>query len=146
MSQLSEDDTLDDIPKSPFDRPVLSLIDFFSIFAFAAVGKASHSADGSLDVMAVAQTAFPFLLSWFVTAPLLGCYTPSATADLKSSVTQTAKGWIVAIPLGCIIRGISKGYIPPLPFVIVTMIATFIILNIGRAGYTALSEMYVEMF
>ena len=147
MSQISDDDSSDDsIPNSPLDRPVLSLIDAAALFAFAAVGKASHSADGSLDMFAVSQTAFPFLLSWFLTAPLLGCYTPNATADIKSSVIQTAKGWIVAVPLGCVLRGIVKGYVPPLPFVIVTMIATFVILNVGRAGYTALSEFYVEMF
>jgi hypothetical protein len=133
------------VPSSPLDRPVLATIDTAAILAFAAVGKASHS-DGSIDFLAVAMTALPFLLSWFVTAPLLGCYTPSATADVKSAVLQTGKGWIIAVPLGCVLRGVIKGYVPPAPFVIVTLISTLIILSIGRSAYTALSEVCVEMF
>lgn len=144
MSESSEGE--DVLPRTPLDRPVLAAIDAAAILAFAAVGKASHSADGSIDVFAVAMTALPFLLSWFVIAPLLGCYTPSATADIKSAVLQTGKGWIVAVPMGCVLRGIIKGYVPPTPFVIVTLISTLIILSIGRSAYTAISEVYVEMF
>lgn len=136
----------DGMPSTPIDRPVLSLIDAGMLFAFAAVGKASHNPDGSLDFLAVATTAFPFLSSWFATAPFLGCYTPQATADLKSAVSTTAKGWILAVPLGCALRGIIKGYVPPIPFIIVTLVATLVLLSAGRAGYTALSEVFVELF
>jgi hypothetical protein len=137
----------DDVPSSPLDRPVLSLIDTVAILTFAAVGKASHSAvDGSLDIAAVFLTALPFLASWFLTAPFLGCFTPSATADLKQAVTTAAKGWIVAVPLGCLLRGVIKGYVPPVPFVIVTLVATLILLSVGRAAYTSLAELYVETF
>eukprot|EP00980_Cylindrotheca_fusiformis_P014340 scaffold3827_cov179-Cylindrotheca_fusiformis.AAC.4 len=134
------------VPRSPLDRPVLAAIDTIAILTFAAVGKASHSADGSIDGLAVAMTALPFLLSWFVVAPLLGCYSPGATADIKSAIVQTGKGWIVAVPIGCVLRGAIKGYVPPLPFVIVTLIATLVVLSVGRSAYTALSEFYVEMF
>ena len=144
--QMSLSSNDDGISSSPLDRPVLSLMDTAAILTFAAVGKASHTADGSIDVFAVLVTAFPFLVSWFLVSPLLGCFTPSATADLKQAVLTTGKGWIVAVPLGCVLRGLIKGYIPPLPFVIVTMIATLVILSIGRAAYTALAELYVEMF
>lgn len=137
----------DGVPSSPLDRPVLSAIDATSLLVFAGVGKASHSAvDGSLDVFAVLVTAFPFLVSWFLVSPLVGSFTPEATKDVKSAAVQSAKGWILAIPLGCILRGVIKGYVPPLPFVIVTMIATLVILSMGRVGYTVLSEIYVEMF
>lgn len=76
----------------------------------------------------------------------VGCYTPEATKDIKSALFQTAKGWALAVPLGCILRGVIKGYIPPIPFVVVTLISTLVILSIGRVGYTALTELYVEMF
>jgi hypothetical protein len=116
------------------------------LFIFASIGKASHSdIDGSLDLVAVAKTAGPFMLSWLVISPLLGCFTPMATGDLKGAALTASKGWVVAIPLGCIIRGILKGYIPPLPFVIVTMISTWVLLVAGRALYTALSELFVEI-
>jgi hypothetical protein len=135
------------VPSSPMDRPVLSAIDATALFVFAGVGKASHSAvDGSLDLAAVGVTAFPFLVSWFVIAPLVGSFTPEATRDVKSAAFQTAKGWILAVPVGCLLRGLIKGYVPPLPFVVVTLIATLVILSMGRVGYTVLSELYVEMF
>lgn len=147
MSLSSDSNDEDDaIPSSPLDRPVLAMIDTAALLVFAAVGKASHSADGSLDIAAVFMTALPFLFSWFVTSPVLGCYTPSATSDLKQAATTTAKGWAVAVPLGCALRGIVKGYVPPVPFIIVTLISTLIILTSGRAAYTALAEVYVELF
>lgn len=135
------------IPSSPLDRPVLSAIDTLSLLVFAGVGKASHSAvDGSLDLIAVLVTAFPFLVSWFLVAPLIGSYRPEATKDISSAAIQTTKAWALAVPLGCILRGVIKGYIPPVPFVVVTLIATLVILCAGRVGYTFLSELYVEMF
>lgn len=135
------------VPSSPLDRPVLSAIDAGALLVFAGVGKASHSAvDGSLDIFAVLLTAFPFLVSWFLVAPLVGSYTPDATKDVKSAAIQTAKGWALAVPLGCVLRGVIKGYVPPTSFVVVTMIATLVILSMGRVGYTVLSELYVEMF
>ena len=137
----------DGVPSSPLDRPVLSLIDAVSLFLFTATGKASHSADGgSLDMLAVFITALPFLLSWFIISPLVGCYRPEATKDIQSAGIQATKGWAIAIPVGCILRGIIKGYVPPIPFVVVTLIATLFILCLGRIGYTALAELYVEMF
>jgi hypothetical protein len=137
----------DGVPSSPLDRPVLSMIDAVSLLIFSAIGKASHSAaDGSLDILAVFVTALPFVLSWFIISPLVGCYKPEATKDVKSAAVQATKGWAIAIPVGCILRGIIKGYVPPIPFVIVTLIATLFILCLGRIGYTALAELYVEMF
>jgi len=137
----------DGIPFTPFDRPVLSMIDTVSLLIFAAIGKASHSAvDGSIDIGAVLVTASPFLLSWFVVSPFVGCYTPDATKDVPSAAIQVAKGWIIAVPMGCILRGLIKGYVPPVPFVAVTLLSTLVILSIGRVGYTVLSELYVEMF
>lgn len=146
-TQLFMSESADEgVPSTPIDRPVLAAIDAVAILVFAAIGKASHAPDGSIDFLSVGMTAFPFLLSWFLTAPLMGCFTPGATSDIKSAVVQTGKGWIIAVPLGCALRGVIKGYVPPVPFVIVTLIATLVILSIGRSAYTALSELYVEMF
>ena len=137
----------DGVPSAPLDRPVLSVIDLTGLFVFAGIGKASHSAvDGSLDVAAVLVTVFPFWVSWLLLAPLAGCYTPEATRDTRSAAVQAAKGWILAVPMGCVLRGIIRGYAPPIPFVVVTLLSTLVILTLGRVGYTVLSELYVEMF
>jgi hypothetical protein len=131
---------------TPLDKPILATLDFVSIFIFAAVGKASHSPDGSLDIIAVTTTAFPFLVSWFVTSPLTGIYDEKKKEDgiFLDSAISTAKGWILAIPLGCVGRGLIKGYVPPLPFVIVTLIATLVILTTTRLLYTAIESKLIE--
>ena len=134
---------------TPFNKPILASLDFIALTIFAAVGKASHSADGSLDFAAVFTTAFPFLVSWFATSPLTGIYNDcgenskgeeTENNEYLDVVKVTLKGWAVAIPLGCVGRGLIKGYVPPLPFVIVTLIATLVILSTIRLLYAALSK------
>ena len=126
--------------KTLFDNPFLATLDFVSFLIFASVGKASHSSDGNLDILGIVWTALPFIFAWFVTSPLTGIYQSTIIADTKKeqlieSLKVTIQGWIVAIPLGCAIRGCIKGYIPPLPFVFVTMISTLVILGLLRGTY-----------
>jgi len=137
------------LSSSPLARPLLASLDFVALTTFAAIGKASHASDGSLDLAAVAVTAAPFVVAWFATSPFTGVYqtllvnqgtpTTSSAAGSKdvaiASVVQTAKGWALAVPLGCALRGVIKGYVPPLPFVIVTLIATLVLLGGTRALY-----------
>lgn len=131
---------------TPLDRPVLAIVDLLSLFLFAGIGKASHSADGSLDIGAVLITAFPFVTSWFLTSPLTGVYSDDDQSEsvVKDAFIKTAKGWIVAIPLGCVLRGVIKGYVPPLPFVIVTLIATLVILGGARVIFSFAEDFFVE--
>jgi Protein of unknown function (DUF3054) len=145
---------------SPLDRPGLALVDLISLLAFAAIGKASHAAgDGSIleEMAGVATTAFPFVVSWFATSFVTGVYgrlktsdddddaddpkLPSASRVVAASWAQTARGWILAIPLGCVGRGLLRGYPPPIPFVVVTMIATLVILGAARMAY----NYYIEV-
>ena len=122
------------------ERPVLATLDAASLLIFASVGKASHSANGSIDPLAVVVTVLPFLIAWLGTAPLLGLYNYDATHDLDTTMTRAAKGWIIAVPLGIALRGISKGYIPPTSFAIVTMISTLILLGGVRAAYSTIEQ------
>lgn len=125
----------------PLDKPVLASIDFASLVTFAGVGKASHSADGSLDIAAVFLTAFPFLVAWYTTSPLTGVYKDDDGDNVAlDALKVAAKGWIIAVPLGCVLRGIIKGYVPPAPFVIVTMIATLVILGGTRVLYAVVED------
>lgn len=126
---------------TPLDRPGLAILDLVALLVFAAIGKASHTSTESLlsEINSVLITAAPFILSWYVTSPITGVYNTSSNdknGAIQSSIMQTAKGWIVAIPIGCAIRGIIKGYVPPVPFVIVTMIATAILLIVSRLVYS----------
>jgi hypothetical protein len=133
---------------SPLDRPVLAVVDFVALLGFAAVGKASHAADGSIDFLAVLSVAFPFLVSWFLTSPLTGVYevsTRNKDGPLWNEAITTAKGWIVAVPIGIALRGVIKGYVPPTPFIIVTMIATLVILCGSRVLFSIAEDFFVEL-
>lgn len=128
---------------SPLDKPLLAAVDFAALVTFAGVGKASHSADGALDIQAVLTTALPFLFAWFATSPFTGIYKDRDDDDdggVLSAGKVAAKGWIVAIPLGCALRGIIKGYVPPAPFVIVTLIATLVLLGGSRILYSVVEN------
>lgn len=136
---LVKDSGAQDI-STPLDKPGLAILDFLSIFCFAAVGKASHNNDGSLDIVAILTTAFPFLFAWYATSPFTNVYGNDAEGSIVQSSKLAAKGWMIAIPLGICFRGILKGYVPPLPFVIVTMITTLIILAGSRMIYCILNS------
>ena len=142
----SGDDTVSDL-STPLDRPVLAAVDVVALLGFAAVGKASHSADGSLDIGAVASVAFPFVTSWLLTSPLTGVYTEDARDGnvASESFLKAAKGWIVAVPLGIALRGVIKGYVPPVSFAIVTMIATLVIVGGARVLFAFAEDFFVEM-
>lgn len=127
---------------TPFDKPALAVLDFLSLMLFAGIGKASHSADGSLDISAVFNTAGPFLLAWFSTSPITGVYANGdSTEDGIFDVgLRAAKGWVLAVPFGCVLRGLVKGYVPPLPFVVVTLISTLIIIGGSRIVYSVVKK------
>jgi hypothetical protein len=124
---------------SPLDRPLLTALDFASILLFALVGTASHAKDG-IDLLAVVTVAVPFWISWFLITPFLGLYSDKATSDAMGAFRNATKGWIVAVPLGCVLRGIIKGYVPPIPFLVVTMIATLVMIGGTRVVYTVVNE------
>jgi hypothetical protein len=42
-------------------------------------------------------------------------------------------------------RGVIKGYAPPIPFVIVTMIATLVILTVSRILFSVAEDFFVEV-
>jgi len=127
---------------TPLDKPLLAAVDFAALVTFAGVGKASHSADGALDIQAVLTTALPFLFAWFATSPFTGVYKDGNDDDggVLSVGKVAAKGWIVAVPLGCALRGVIKGYVPPAPFVIVTLIATLVMLGGSRILYSVVEN------
>jgi len=134
---------------TPINRPLLAVIDTISLVVFAAIGKSSHSANGDLDILAVLMTAFPFVTAWLSTSPLTGVYSPDDTSDESNIIVSTGmkvvKGWAVAVPLGIALRGVIKGYVPPTPFIIVTLISTLVILVGVRVLFAIAEDVFVEM-
>lgn len=134
---------------TPINRPLLAVIDTISLVVFAAIGKSSHSANGDLDILAVLMTAFPFVTAWLSTSPLTGVYSPDDTSDESNIIVSTGlkvvKGWAIAVPLGIALRGAIKGYVPPTPFIIVTLISTLVILVGVRVLFAIAEDVFVEM-
>jgi hypothetical protein len=114
-------------------RPGLVFCDCLALVVFAAIGRSSHAeGDGLLQDLV---TASPFLVSWLGISPFLGAYSRTATKDVKSIAWGIAPAWAAALPLALIVRGISKGVVPPTPFILVSLTATFALLLLGRALY-----------
>lgn len=149
----SSDDNQNDIQTkptvhTPLERPVLAVVDTLALVVFAAVGKSSHSPDGSLDIAAVLVTAFPFIASWIATSPLTGVYSPDERGEevnlVGSIVVKVGKGWALAVPLGIALRGVIKGYVPPVSFMVVTLISTLVILGGARILFSVAEDFFVE--
>ncbi|KAL7458054.1 hypothetical protein ACHAWC_009556 [Mediolabrus comicus] len=133
---------------TPFNRPLLAAIDTIALIIFAAIGKSSHTTTGDIDIIAVLLTAFPFVTSWLLTSPITNVYSPDTSDSsniLLSTAKKVVKGWGVAIPLGVVLRGVIKGYAPPVPFIIVTLISTFIILVLARVLFAIVEDVFVEI-
>ena len=148
MNQIDEDTgKLSSKIYTPLDRPLLAVVDTISLVIFAAIGKSSHSGDGSLDLLAVLVTAFPFVTSWLATSPLTGVYSPDDRDSnvLSSTAVKIGKGWLIAVPLGIVARGVIKGYVPPVPFMIVTLISTLVILTGVRILFSVAEDFFVEL-
>lgn len=153
LKALSDDTTSEENNNNsmttPLNRPILAIIDFFVFILFASIGKVSHTSasDNILqDIQLILITAAPFIISWYATSPFTGVYNTLSTSidnsnnNIRKTFIQTVKGWIIAMPLGCALRGIIRGYAPPIPFVIVTLITTLILLSIARILYTIIDN------
>ena len=65
---------------------------------------------------------------------------------MKAAAVAAAKCWVVATPLGLVLRGISKGYVPPTPFIIVSMVSTGVLLIGWRSALAAATPKKVRSF
>ena len=75
---------------------------------------------------------------WFPAAFLLGSYGKEAqVSSVPAAVAQAAKTWAAGIPTGLVLRGLAKGYVPPTPFIIVSLVATAVLLVGWRSALAA---------
>ncbi|KAG9440646.1 hypothetical protein H6P81_020811 [Aristolochia fimbriata] len=107
--------------------------DVLFLLLFAAIGRLGHG----FPVFSVEtlRTADPFIAGWFLSAYFLGGYGEDGRGmnGLTQGVIAAAKSWAVGIPLGVLIRSATSGHIPPLPFIVVSMGSTAVLL-IGWRG------------
>jgi hypothetical protein len=133
-------DTLSDITttaepqKSGASRIALLVIgDALVFIIFAVIGMRSHKV--SLTVPSVLQTAAPFAIGWFLVSPFVGAFRRKITSQPGKMSLRTALAWLIAWPVGLLLRGIFQHEIPPISFAIVTLITNTIFLQLWRVPF-----------
>jgi hypothetical protein len=117
----------------------LAVGDTAMFFIFAAVGRASHNeAAGFGSLLAIAGTAAPFIIGWFIAAPLVGAYRlpqrGQATApSLPHFIQRSALAWLAAWPLGLLLRSLLLWRPAPLTFALITFITNLVLLGCWRS-------------
>lgn len=75
---------------------------------------------------------------WFAAAPLLGGYGKDARGGaVGPAALAAAKCWAAGMPLALAVRGLSKGYMPPTPFILISLAATAVLMVGWRAALAA---------
>ncbi len=121
---------------------ILVIGDIVAFLVFAALGRRSHNVAGTYEILEVIKTAAPFLLGWFAVSPFSRAYRigPVTAGDTASfSVTgmlrQTAIAWLIAWPVGLLLRALLLQRGIPLSFAIVTLLVNTVILCGWRTAF-----------
>ena len=117
---------------TPWLVGLLALGDGLALLTFAAVGRASHSLTAGVPLLAALLTAAPFAAAWVIVAPLVGAYRGRNLVSPGRWLARTALAWLMAEPLGLVLRAQVLGR-PIIPiFALVTLAAAGAILLAWR--------------
>ncbi|EFJ49633.1 hypothetical protein VOLCADRAFT_120715 [Volvox carteri f. nagariensis] len=117
---------------------ILAAGDLAALLVFAAAGRANHGEPISGETF---STALPFILGWFVTAPFLGGFGADARKKgVRTAALTAIKCWAVGIPAGVVLRGLFRGYVPPVPFIVVGLAVNGVLLVGWRSALAALTK------
>jgi hypothetical protein len=110
--------------------------DLIALLVFAAIGRRSHGEAAGLAALAeIATTAAPFIGGWLIAAPLLGAYRKELVADPAGIAKRTALAWLVALPIGALLRALMIGRWSPPSFYVVTFLVVLVLLCGWRAAF-----------
>jgi Protein of unknown function (DUF3054) len=120
---------------------LLAAGDALAFMVFAAIGRASHNEAAGLAALAqIAETAAPFAAGWFVVAPLAGALRAEVAAQPRRMLARTALAWLLAWPIGLLLRALIRQTSIPLSFAIVTLITNMLILLGWRSAFAWLAR------
>lgn len=112
--------------------PALAVGDAAAIVLFAVIGLANHRE--GITVAGLARNVLPILGAWVVVAPIVGTYrNPSFRSMLAT--------WIIAVPIGVVIRAIAlqrEADGSQVVFGVITLVTTGLLLLAWR-GIAALA-------
>jgi hypothetical protein len=83
----------------------------------------------------VVATALPFMLAWLLVAPFTGAYGSEATESSGRALKRVLLTWLIAFPLGLLIRTPIVGRVAHISFAIVAGTVTLILLLGWRGAF-----------
>lgn len=116
----------------------LAVGDFVVLLGFLFVGVLEH---WPLDVILADPTIYvlaagPFVLGWIVAAPLVGAYSPGASAAANSSIPLAIRSWIPAAIIGFLVRVVAlPGRGVEVSFALVILVGGAVVLGVWRFVY-----------
>lgn len=116
---------------------LLAIGDALVFVIFAVIGMRSHKV--VLTVPSVLLTAAPFAIGWFLVSPFVGAFRRRITSRPGKMSLRTVLAWLIAWPVGLLLRGIINHEIPPVSFAIVTLITNTIFLQLWRVPFAWLT-------
>jgi hypothetical protein len=124
----------DDEQSSLLPLAVLAAGDAVAILVFAAVGVLSHHEQFTAGKLVI--TAIPFLLGWFLVAPLVGAFKYDVINRVGRMAVRTLLAWLPAWAIALTLRGLLFEHaVPELAFMIVALISNALFLLIWRLPF-----------
>jgi hypothetical protein len=123
---------------------LLALGDALVFVIFAIIGMRSHKE--SLTIPSVLLTAAPFAIGWLLVSPFVGAFRRSITSQPRKMSLRTALAWLIAWPVGLLLRGLIRHEIPPVSFAIVTLITNAIFLQLWRVPFALFTRKALSSF
>lgn len=116
--------------------------DAISFLVFAEMGRNQHSETSGLGALgAVAMTALPFALGWFLVSPWVGAYRRSLTTTFPRMLSRTELAWLASYPVALIARVLlAPDHQMPWTFALVILIANALLLGLWRSVFAVIER------
>ncbi len=100
----------------------LLLGDWLVLLLLVFLGQRDHGMSGAGVFSSLLLTTFSLALPWTVAAALLGANRPTAGMGWQPWLGRALNAWLVAAPLGLVLRALLRGQAAiPVPFIMVML-------------------------
>ena len=121
----------------------LALGDFLVLVIFAVVGRGSHSlSTGPGRIVAVLNTAAPFMLAWLLVGAAVGTYRGKALYPPARVLARTLLAALIAGPLGVVFRALWLGRPVMVNFVLVATAVCGALLVVWRFAWSRIRRLW----
>lgn len=88
---------------------LLAAGDWLVLLAFVLIGQRDHNITGPAAIPSLITTTLSVGIPWTIAAAVLGGYRPETAAGLWPWLGRVLTIWLVAAPLGLVIRALVRG-------------------------------------